>query len=124
MSYIQLDDVNETYLLGAWKIKKRVVNSNNMQDVFATSSCIKFNKKSFVCLGLNGSRNKGNWRIIREREVIYNPQVKFELTKTSNTNSIITNLMTDDHIHFKLILYFDSGLELVLEKDGLAKVCR
>lgn len=124
MSYIQLDDVNETYLLGAWKIKKRLVNSNNIDNIFAASNCIKFNKKSFIAIGQDGTKNKGQWRIIREREVIYNPQVKFRLSKTDNTNSIITNLMTDDNVNFKLILYFDNGLELVLEKDGTSPACK
>src|SRR4051812_12809076 len=118
MSYIQLDDVDETYLLGAWKIKKRLVNSNNIDNIFAASNCIKFNKKSFVSIAQDGTRNKGHWEIIREREMIYNPQVKFQLAHQENANSIITNLMTDDNINFKLILYFDNGLELVLEKDG------
>src|SRR6478735_8515612 len=109
MSYIQLDEINEKNLLGAWIIKKRLVNSNNIDNIFAASSCLKFNKKSFIITTQDGTKNKGNWEIIREQEVIYSPQVKFHLTKQENANSIITNLMTDDDVNYKLILYFDNG---------------
>lgn len=71
----------------------------------------------FTAVTQDGKRKKGTWEIIREKKMIYNPQVKFHLAKKTLANSIITNLTTEEDIHFKLILYFDSGVELVLEKE-------
>jgi hypothetical protein len=117
MTYIKLDDVLEEHLLGTWKVKSRLVNKNTMGNVFANSDCLKFIKESTCTITTDsGKMNKGHWEMIREREMIYNPQVKFHLAKKVIVNSIITTLQTDDNIHYKLILYFDSGLELVLEK--------
>ena len=50
--------------------------------------------------------------------MIYNPQVKFNMAKRTIVNSIITNIMEEEESPNKLILYFDSGIELVLEKDA------
>jgi hypothetical protein len=123
MSYIQLDDVSENHLFGVWKVKHRLTNSENAGQVFARCDCVKFTNKAFTIFAQDGKRNKGTWQIKREKEMIYNPQVKFSLAKKVRVNSIITNLMTEDDDHFKLILYFDSGLELVLEKDGVTTKC-
>lgn len=124
MSYIQLDDVSENHLFGVWKVKHRLTNSKNAGQVFARCDCVKFTeKKALTIFAQDGKRNKGTWQIKREKEMIYNPQVKFKLAKKVRVNSIITNLMTEDNEHFKLILYFDSGLELVLEKDGATTKC-
>ena len=124
MSYIKLDDVSEHHLLGAWKVKHRLTNSDNASQLFARCDCVKFSEKNaFFTISQDGKRNRGTWQIKRETEVIYNPQVKFVLAKKKRVNSIITNLMTEDEKNFKLILYFDSGLELVLEKEETIKKC-
>ena len=124
MSYIKLDDVTENHLIGVWIVKHRLTNSDNASQLFARCDCVKFTEKNaFITMAQDGKRNRGTWRIKRETEVIYNPQVKFRLAKKEHVNSIITNLMEEDDDHFKLILYFDSGLELVLEKDGVATKC-
>ena len=125
MTYIKLDDVSENHLLGVWKVKHRLTNNTNAGNLFARCDCVKFSeKKAFTTISQDGKRKKGTWRIIREKEMIYNPQVKFELAKKELVNSIITNLMSVDESHYKLILYFDSGLELVLEKDHEILNCR
>jgi len=125
MSYIKLDDVTEEHLIGAWVVKNRQANSSNVGQLFARCNCLKFQKNnSFATTTQDGKRNKGNWQIVREREVIYNPQVRFNIGKNQLINSIITNLMEEDETHLKLILYFDSGVELVLEKEKGKDVCR
>ena len=125
MSYIKLDDVSENHLFGLWKVKHRLTNSTNADQLFARCDCVKFmDTQSFTTVAQDGKRNRGKWRIFREKEMIYNPQVKFNLAKKEKVNSIITNLMTEDEKHYKLILYFDSGLELILEKDEGTTRCK
>ena len=125
MTYIKLDDVSENHLLGVWKVKHRLTNNTNAAQLFARCDCVKFSdKKVFTTITQDGKRKKGTWNIIRETEMIYNPQIKFSLPKKELINSIITNLMTIDENQSKLILYFDSGLELVLEKDHEIRNCR
>lgn len=125
MSYIKLNEVTANHLLGAWKVKTRQTNKSNAGNLFATCSCLKFGDNArFTLTVRNGQLKRGQWRMVREQEMIYNPQLKFQLGKEDRANSIITNLMTDDQVHFKLILYFDSGLELVLEKDENNSSCR
>ena len=125
MSYIKLNDVTASHLLGAWKVKNRQTNSSNAGNLFAKCSCLKFSDNAkFTITSQSGKLKRGQWRIVREQEMIYNPQVRFRLGQEELANSIITNLMTDDQIHFKLILYFDSGLELVLERDEKNLSCR
>ena len=122
MGYLKLEEVMEQHLLGSWRIRSRQVNSSNLSNVFAGFTCIQFKEKVFV--GSNGKRRKGTWEIIREEEMIYNPQVKFYLGKTITINSIITNLMTVSQTEYRLILYFDTGMELVLEKDDSLDLCK
>src|SRR6476620_3288293 len=106
MSYISLDDVTEDYLLGKWQVKSHMVSNTYSEHRFLIYNAIEFQKdQSF--LATNGhKRNKGIWEMVREKEVIYNPQVKFHIGKKILVNSIITNLETIDEKHLKLILYF------------------
>ena len=123
MSYISLDDVTEDYLLGKWKVKSHMVSNTNSEHRFLTCNCLEFQKGKGFTAKNGHKRNKGNWEIVREKEVIYNPQVKFHIGKTITVNSIITNLETMNEKHLKLILYFDSGLELILEKENDKNLC-
>ncbi|HSI90143.1 MAG TPA: hypothetical protein VK927_03455 [Adhaeribacter sp.] len=122
MSYFKLDEVTEEHLEGFWRVKSRQMSLNSVGNIFADFKCIRFQKKSFTAR--NGKRRKGTWEIIREQEVIYNPQVKFHIGKTVIINSIITNLMEVSSTGLKLILYFDTGLELVLEKEKDKDLCK
>ena len=122
MSYFKLNEVMEEHLLGSWRIRSRQVSSSSLGNVFADFTCIQFKEKNFVAR--NGKRRTGTWQIIREEEMIYNPQVKFYIGKTITVNSIITNLMSVSQTEFRLILYFDNGLELVLEKDDTTDLCK
>ncbi len=118
MSYIKLDEVTEDHLVGAWKVKHRHTSSTNVDQLFARCNLVKFlDNRGFSTITQDGKRKKGKWEIIREKEMIYNPQVKFYLGKKVAVNSIITNLQSEEDDHYKLILYFDSGIELVLEKE-------
>ncbi|MFC5271507.1 hypothetical protein [Adhaeribacter terreus] len=123
MSYIKLDDVNEEHLLGTWRVKNRMFNASSASHCFIAFQCIRFLKNN-IFTAQNGTKRRGHWEMKREQEMIYNPQVMFHLSKNERVNSIITNLMTMDETHTKLILYFDSGFELVLEKDANVNNCR
>ena len=118
MSYIKLDEVTAEHLVGVWKVKQRHTNSTNVGEIFARCATVKFLETgSFSTVAQDGKLKKGKWEIIREKEMIYNPQVKFNLARKNFVNSIITNMMAEEENPSKLILYFDSGIELVLEKD-------
>jgi hypothetical protein len=118
MSYISLDDVTEDYLLGKWRVKSHMVSNTYSEHRFLACKSIEFQKGKGFKAKDGRKSNKGNWEIVREKEMIYNPQVRFHLGKKITVNSIITNLETLDEKNLKLILYFDSGLELILEKEA------
>ena len=123
MTYIKLDDVTEAHLLGTWRVKSRAFNTSSASHSFIAYQCFRFLKNN-AFTAQNGKKARGHWEMIREQEMIYNPQVKFRVGKEVVANCIITNLMTTDETHTKLILYFDSGFELVLEKIADSNNCR
>lgn len=116
MEYINLGEITEAHLHGTWKVESRSLNNKNeSENIFVSYNSIEFLENNDF-IALNGKNIQGQWQIIREHEVIYNPQIKFYLNDKQAVNSIITNLMADNDV-FKLVLYFDSGLECVLAKS-------
>ena len=68
---------------------------------------------------INGKIRNGKFMIFREKELIYNPQVKFSEPKIVDSNAIITRLFIDetpDIKKYNLTIYFTTGLELILQK--------
>lgn len=112
---IGLDEINETHLLGIWTIDERFINKNKHEEIFLNCNKLAFLTdsvfKALQCEGFTGL-----WSIIREVELIYNPQVIFFNQDKQVARAIVTRLFTDNII-YKLTLYFSTGLELNLRRD-------
>ncbi len=60
--------------------------------------------------------------MVREKEIIYNPQLIFYVNNSEIANAIITRLYSENDGNkkiYKLTLYFTTGLELVLHKNQI-----
>ena len=87
--------------------------------VFASCSGVTFNESGDLMV--EGNKNvSGKWEMFKEDEIIYNPQLNFNFNPEEETlNAIITRYREDDeptYLSLKMTLYFNSGLELVLER--------
>ncbi|HYH15237.1 MAG TPA: hypothetical protein VD794_08455 [Flavisolibacter sp.] len=117
MYYIDLNAITENDVRGKWEVKERFINSNSENTVFADVRIIEIQPDHYR--SINGKERKGKWTVLREAEIIYNPQLKFYIEGQEVGNAIITRLRYDPFDNgnlYKLTLYFDTGLELVLHK--------
>lgn len=118
MRYIDLEQITETHLHGEWVVYNRVVNTNSQENLFADVKVIEIRPAEYR--SMNGKERIGKWSVIREREIIYNPQLQFFIDGQQVGNAIITRLQADTspsgEVH-KLTLYFSTGLELILHKQ-------
>ncbi len=119
MRYIDLKAIQAEDVEGKWEVKDRHLTQSAEQNVFKDVHSIELNGGLYK--SLNGKEVTGSWSIIREKEVIYNPQLKFFISDKQIANAIITRLRADDEGGREirnLTLYFDNGLELNLQKSS------
>jgi len=117
MYNIDLNAIKEADIYGKWEVHERFINNSSQNNLFVDVRVIEIEPKSYR--SINGKERKGNWAVIREKEVIYNPQLKFYIEGNEVGNAIITRLRYDPINNgnlYKLTLYFNTGLELVLHK--------
>lgn len=112
---IGLGEINEKHLLGTWIIEERFINKNKHEEIFLNCNNLAFFEDG-IFKALHCSESSGLWTMIREVELIYNPQVIFFYEEKQIAKAIITRLFTDNII-CKLTLYFSTGLELNLQKN-------
>ena len=120
MTYIDLSAIKEEHLNGTWEVTNRVVNNNAASNPFIDIRMIEMNGEKYR--SVNGKERKGEWQMIREQEIIYNPQIKFFLDRQQVGNAIITRLLSESYLDgetYKLTLYFSNGLELILKKTAV-----
>jgi hypothetical protein len=117
MENISLNIISEDHIFGHWEVKDRIVNPQNKHLHFSSISNLELKKGVFI--SYNGKKSTGKFKMVREEEIIYNPQLFFYINKDYTANAITTRLFTettDKSVIYKLTLYFTSGLELVLHK--------
>jgi hypothetical protein len=113
-SDIGLEDISEAHLFGNWTVENRFINQNKHETVFLECNELSFfNNGTFKTLYIQ--ETTGAWAMVREIDLIYNPQLFFVLEERQIGRAIITRLLTNDVV-YKLTLYFSTGLELNLEK--------
>ncbi len=118
MTNIDLNSIDAEHLKGTWEVKNRHLNNNAAQNVFADIRLIEIDGTKYK--SVNGKERRGEWLMIKEQEIIYNPQLKFFLDNQQVGNAIITRLLSDKDDNgevYKLTLYFSNGLELILHKQ-------
>ncbi len=119
MNYVDLNAISEQHLEGTWEVKNRLINTNSSPNHFIDVRLIELDGCQYR--SINGKERKGEWRIIRENEIIYNPQIKFFINQEQVGNAIITRLQSDQDQKgdvYRLTLYFSNGLELILQKNN------
>lgn len=115
MHYIDLSAITEEHVRGNWEVQSRLVNSDSQDNFFADVRLIEIQPDYYR--SVNGKERKGEWQVLRDEEIIYNPQLKFFINGEEVGNSIITRLRYEQEGNgdvYKLTLYFSTGLELVL----------
>ncbi|RYZ52751.1 MAG: hypothetical protein EOP49_08870 [Sphingobacteriales bacterium] len=116
MHYIDLNDITEEHVCGKWEVHSRAVNGS-AANLFADIREIEIRPGYYR--SVNGKERVGNWQVVREEKIIYNPQLKFFINEEQVGNAIITRLLSEKNFNgevFKLTLYFNTGLELLLHK--------
>ena len=75
MHYIDLNAITEDHLRGVWEVQLRVVTNDNKNTLFADVRTIEIQPDHYR--SVNGKECRGQWKVFREEEIIYNPQLKF-----------------------------------------------
>lgn len=118
MRYLDLNILTAQHLFGSWNVLERPGSATDAS-VFATCTQVVFEVSGDLEVQ-NGSSQRGKWEIFKETEIIYNPQLNFTFKGQEEVlNAIITRYREDDeegYVSRKVTLYFNSGLELVLEQ--------
>jgi len=117
MHYIDLNAITEEHLRGNWTVQNRVVNSASANNLFSDVRLIEIQPDCYR--SVNGRERRGNWQVLRENEIIYNPQLRFFIEGEEVGNAIITRLRYDQNVSgdiYQLTLYFHTGLELTLHR--------
>lgn len=117
MEHIDLNQITEEHLVGEWVVKERYSSNTPSDNPFSCCRIIQIEKENYKTI--NGKIRNGKFMIFREKELIYNPQVKFSELKSIESNAIITRLFIEkvEGIRkYNLTIYFTNGLELILQK--------
>ncbi len=117
IKYIDLNHISAQHVLGKWEVTDRMVNSDSNENIFSDIRLIELEETSYT--SINGKKLFGEWNVKREDKIIYNPQLRFFINGEPVAKAIITRLMQETSESgelFKLTLYFNTGLELVLHK--------
>ena len=117
MHYIDLNQISKEHICGKWEVLHRYINSGSQTNIFSDVRIIEIESEHYR--SINGKERRGNWDVVRQDEVIYNPQLKFFVEGEQVGKAIITRLvskrLSNDEV-YNLTLYFNSGLELILQK--------
>jgi hypothetical protein len=118
MENIDLKIITEEHVSGRWKVVNQVLNPFSQDSLFTDIQAIEIINGNYK--SINGKISSGKLELLFETEIIYNPQLKFYENEQEVENAIITRLYKESNGKNKisnLILYFTTGLELVLQKQ-------
>jgi len=117
--YLDLNILTAQNLFGSWEVLERPGGQATDTSVFATCTRVVFQVSGDLEVQ-NGGQLSGKWDFFKETEIIYNPQLNLTFNTSEEVlNAIITRYREDDEENYlsrKVTLYFNSGLELVLEQ--------
>jgi len=116
--YKDLNTIIEEDLLGNWEMDQVFINQSIENNLLIQQRSIALLINNVLQL-ISEKEIEGKWFLLKQFDIIYNPQVKFELNQKEIGNAIITRFYdtTENSVIIrKLTLYFDTGLELILKK--------
>ena len=111
---INLQQVPDTYLSGAWRVAHRVLNRADPASVLAQATSLVLSEQELQ-LQAPAQYETGSWAVLRD-ELLNRPYLRMSLP-TEELRALVTRLRrTTDGARSQLNLYFSSGLEMQLDR--------
>ncbi len=111
---INLQQVPDDYLAGAWRVVHRVVNRADPDSLLAQATSLLLSD-NLLELMAPAQRETGNWDVQRD-ELLNRPYLRFNFP-AEEMRALVTRLRrTADGARSQLNLYFSSGLEMQLDR--------
>ncbi|RZL10476.1 MAG: hypothetical protein EOO62_13085 [Hymenobacter sp.] len=111
---INLQQVPDDYLAGAWRVAHRVVNRADPASLLAQATSLWLNDKALELQAPTASET-GSWDVQRD-ELLNRPYLRLNFP-TEEMRALVTRLRrTTDGARSQLNLYFSSGLEMQLDR--------
>lgn len=111
---INLQQVPDTYLAGAWRIAHRVINQADPDSALAQATSLLLNDNIMELLAPSLVET-GSWDVQRD-ELLNRPYLRLSFP-TEELRALVTRLRrTTDGARSQLNLYFSSGLEMQLDR--------
>lgn len=107
-----LSQIKKEDILGDWQVETRHINQSG--NLFENIKSLELKENCYK--SVNGKIIDGSWKFFIQNEIIYNPQLIFFLGEELINRAIITRLYLDKSSFFRMFLYFQSGLELILAR--------
>ena len=111
---VNLQQVPDDYLAGAWRIAHRVLNRADPASALAQATNLELGNQQLV-LEAPSLTETGSWAVQRD-ELLNRPYLRLNFP-TEEIRALVTRLRrTADGARSQLNLYFSSGLEMQLDR--------
>jgi hypothetical protein len=111
---VNLQQVPDGFLAGAWRIAHRVLNRTSPDSSLAVATALVLDDQSLQ-LQAPTQNEVGSWAVQRD-ELLNRPYLRLNLP-AEETRALVTRLRrTPDGARSQLNLYFSSGLEMQLDR--------
>ncbi|WP_345237135.1 hypothetical protein [Hymenobacter saemangeumensis] len=113
---INLQQLPDEYLAGAWRVASRVLNQNSPASPLALAVRLVLSPGKLVAQAADEQAlAQGSWAVQRD-ELLKRPYLRFELPQ-EQVNALVTRLRRSPNgEQSQLSLYFASGMEMQLER--------
>ncbi len=109
---LNLQHIPDPYLTGSWRVTERVLNHADPTSALATATHVHLHEGT-LRLDTPTDSQTGRWQVERD-SLLSRPYLLLELAQ-EQTTALITRLRRSlDGEYRTLVLYFQSGLELIL----------
>ena len=111
---VNLQQVPDDYLAGAWRVAHRVLNRTSPDSALARATGLVLDEQQLELLA-PAQNETGSWAVLRD-ELLNRPYLRLNLP-TEELRALVTRLRrTTDGARSQLNLYFSSGLEMQLDR--------
>lgn len=111
---VNLQQVPDDYLAGAWRVAHRVLNRADPASSLAQATSLVLSGQLLELLAPTQTET-GSWAVLRD-ELLNRPYLRLNLP-TEEMQALVTRLRrTTDGARAQLNLYFNSGLEMQLDR--------
>jgi len=111
---VNLQQVPDAYLAGAWRVAHRVINRADPESTLAQATSLLLSDEQLQLQAPTLSET-GSWAVQRD-ELLNRPYLRFNFS-AEEMRALVTRLRrTTDGARSQLNLYFSSGLEMQLDR--------